>query len=302
MGFANNLANQGSIVPYTQEAADYYLGTQAPDPYAQWGGQANYNKLRGQFTQGRDALFNSANLAGDTAASQYQTKLENWLYGDKQQQNSINNKAVNNEMAKLQGSRGVLGMVGRGIKSSGVMLANKNAGDSSAAGALANAYGEIGQREQSGINNQYEVAQNQVGLEQSNLDEARALQMGQFGREKNDTVNSIIADAESKMVSLNAMAADASLPDRIAIEQEKNRIRSEAMAKLQQYDSLLSTQAKETSADTRRGEANRLSSLGTASTNPFQFTSEVPAQFQGQQSPAGSSLPIYTYGRNKRTA
>jgi hypothetical protein len=75
------------------------------------------------------------------------------------------------------------------------------------------------------------------------------------------------------------------------------------MAKLQQFDSLLATQAQATTRDQRMTEGSRLASLGMGGENPYQFTTENPDAMFQTQAPAGGGLPIYTYNsKNKYQA
>lgn len=290
--------NPGQLVPN-----DNGSGIAAAPSQQQLAQQAAMNAARNNFISGKNTLFDSLNRAGDNKALEYKNSVNDWLFQDKSMQDAINAKGVNAEMARNQGVQGIRSMVGNGIKSAGVMLANKNAGSSSAAGALANAYGQLGQRQMQGVGNQYGVAQNQIGLEQQNLEGARNLQKGKFADYKTQTVNAIVDEAQRQMAALNADAANASLPDQIAIQQEVERIRAEAMGKLQQFDSLLQTQAQATNRDQRLTEANRLAGMGMGGDNPYQFTTDsYDPQFQ-YQAPAGGALPIYTYNnKNKYTA
>ncbi len=276
----------------------------APDPYAQWGGRAAYDNMRSGFANQKNSILNSANAAAQQRGIEYKQGILDWGLGAKESQQAIDNRGINAEMAKSQGIKGVLGMVSRGIRSAGVMLANKNAGDSSAAGALAAAYGDIGKRQASGVNNAYGLEQNQITLDQQNLGARNALAMQKFEDSKQTVVNSIVSEAENNLAALDAQIAGASLPDRIAIEQEKQNIRNNAMSQLTQYDAELAKQraaANPTSIDARREKAAELSRMGTASNMDFGYTTDVPAQFQNT-GPFSSELPIFTYGRNKRTA
>ena len=305
-------AATGGINTFTQNASGGYgwapvdntnSGFQQVDPNVvaqqQADAQAKAN-ARNNFNTGKNVLWDSLNRAGDNKATEYRSSINDWLNQDKAAQDAINAKGVNAEMARNQGVSGIRSMVGNGIKSAGVMLANKNAGSSSAAGALANAYGQLGQRQMQSVGNQYGVAQNQIGLEQQNLEGARNIQKGKFNDYKTQTVNAIVDDAQRQMAALNADAANASLPDQIAIQQEVERIRAEAMGKLQQFDSLLQTQAQATNREQRMTEAQRLASMGKGGENPFQFTTDnVDQQFQ-YQAPAGGGLPIYTYNNKNK--
>lgn len=294
-----NVAPDGSMTysPYTIDAP-------APDPYAQWGGYDNYTNLRNTYNNQKNTITGSASDAAVSAGTNFRQSIDRWGLNQKQAQGALDNRGINAEMAKSQGAKGVLGMVGRGVRSAGVMLANRNAGDSSAAGAIANAYGNIGSRQMAGVNNAYGLEQNQIGLDQANLEAGQSLDLKEFEDNKQSVVNNIVRDAENQLAALDAQIAGASLPDRIDIEREKQAIRNNAMAQLSQYDSRLAeanagSQAK--SADARREEARRLSDIGVASNMDFGYTTDVPAQFQGT-GPYASELPIFTYGRNKKTA
>lgn len=305
-------AATGGINTFTQNASGGYgwapvdynnSGFQQVDPNAAANAaaaaQATTN-ARNNFNTGKNTLFDSVNRAGDSKASQYDLSIDQWLNSTNADQAAVNAKGVNAEMARNQGVQGIRSMVGNGIKSAGVMLANKNAGSSSAAGALANAYGQLGQRQMQGVGNQYGQAQNQIGLEQQTVDDSRALQRKTFDVWKTDNVNSIIESAQQEMGRLNADAANASLPEQIAIQQEVERIRGEAMAKLQAFDAKIGTYKQATTRDERMTEGNRLQSIGMGGENPFQFTTEAPgSQFQ-YQAPAGGGLPIYTYNNKNK--
>jgi len=97
--------------------------------------------------------------------------------------------------------------------------------------------------------------------------------------------------------------ANASMPDRINIEAEKEKVRQQVLARLQDLDAQLSAGiagVQPSSGEARRTEAFRLAGLGTAPENAFSFDTSVPAQFQGTgQFP--SELPLFTLPR-KRTA
>ena len=297
------LAPQPTIFTAANPDAQQAPAQPTPDPYAQWGGQTAYNNLRSGFNNQKSGILSSANTAADNSATSYKNSILDWAYGLNKVQQGINNKGVNAEMAKSQGTQGVLGMVGRGIRSGGVTLANKNAGDSSAAQAIANAYGDVGRRAQSSVNNQYGQEINQIGLDQADLEAQRSLGLGKFNDQKNQTVNSIVAEAEQSLSALDAQIANASLPDRIAIEQEKQNIRNSAMSKLQAYDAMLAQKNAEirgSSAEERRTEAQRLAQQGQASNLDFNYTTEAPAQFQGT-GPYASELPLFTF-KNRRIA
>lgn len=273
------------------------------DPYAQWGGRAAYDSMVSGFNAQKDNIYGTARDAVGNAAIGLNSSILDLVQALKSGQRDIDNKAVQTELAKKQGTTGVLGMVGRGIKSGGVMLGNKNAASSSGAEAIARAYGDIGRRELSSVGNQYAQGMDQVQQAQVGLDEQRATGVRKYGENKAMVVNNIVSEARNKLAALDGQIAGASLPNRINIEQEKEAIKAQALQALQQYDQQLSTGVagvQATTADARRAEGARLANAGTAPANAFDFTSQVPAELQNT-GPFASSLPIFLANRSKRT-
>lgn len=276
----------------------------APDPYAQWGGQAKYDALRGGILDEKSGYLNSVNDQVGQYGTRYGNSITDYLDSMRAGQSNIDTAGAKNELAKMQGVAGVQGMVGRGIKSTGVMLGNRNAGDSSAAGALASAYGELGQRQMANVGNQYEMGNMDIQNQQTSFD----MQKGKGKRDielgKQEFVTNLVNEAQATLANLNAKLVDASLPDRIAIEQEKQAIRDRANAALQQFDQNLASGyggIQASSVDQRRAMANDLRQKGTdLGAGAFDFTQQAPMQFQGN-APSGGNLPLFTLPR-RRTA
>lgn len=278
-------------------------GGGSADPYAQYGGTAAYNQLRQGFQAQKGNIYGTANDAASNAGIGLRGSILDFVDSLRSGQRAVDNKAVQNELSRRQGQAGVMGMVGRGIQSGGVQLANKNATNSSASGALAKAYGDIGRRELTSVGNQYELGQRDVGLAQEDLEQQRASGIRRIGDSKEQIVNGIVAEARNSLAALDSQIAGASLPDRIAIEQEKQAVRDQVVGQLSQYDQLLANEAggvRASSTEDRRGEAARLANLGTAAEDAFSYTDAVPAEFQNT-GPFASNLPIFTY-RGRREA
>lgn len=272
------------------------------DPYAKYGGTAAYNSLVSGFNAQKGNIYGTANEAAANAGIGLNSSILDLLSALKSGQSKIDQQAVQNELAKKQGTAGVLGMVGRGIKSGGVTLANKNASNSSASEALARAYGDIGRRQLSSVGNQYAQGQDAVATAQADFEQQRAGQIRHIGENKAQVVNNIVADARDKLAALDGQIASANLPNRINIEQEKEAIRQAALNQLQQYDQALSQGVagiNPTSIDARRGKAAELANAGTAPENAFNYTTQTPVQFQ-DTGPFASGLPIFISNRSRR--
>lgn len=279
-------------------------GGSASDPYSSYGGQGAYNSLVSGFNTQHQNVLGSAYDAGTNAGVGYNSSILDLLDAQKQGQSKVNNAAIQNELAKQQGTQGVLAAVGRGIKSGGVMLANKNAGNSSATQGLADAYGQFGREQLSSVGNQYAQGQNAVTQQQSDLDLARAQGVRHLQDNKTQIVNTIVADAQTKLAALDAQIANANLPNRIAIDQEKNSIRADALGKLQAFDQTLNSGLAgitPSSVDQNRIQANQMALAGQAPANAFNFTTQAPAQLQGT-GPSPSPLPLFSLPKGKDQA
>lgn len=266
------------------------------DPLAQV--RADYNRQVGN-------TYGSIYGAVDQNAEHYNNSILDYLDSARAGQKSIDSKAVQNELSKRQGTAGVLDMIGHGIRSGGVLLANKNASSSSATDALGRAYSDIGRRQQTGVNNQYEQGNNAIqdSQEAFNIQQQGALRG--LGQNKNDIVNDIVNKAQDALTALNSSAQSATLPDRIDIESEKQRIKNAALGKLQQYDQTLNNgvaSIRPQDATVNRTKAAALDTAGTAADNAFSYDAAIPAQFQ-DTGPFASELPIFTFpGSRKQTA
>lgn len=253
---------------------------------------------------GIGSIYTSANDAATNMQSKFGNSVLDNTRALQQGQDAINLKAQNNEASRTQGINGVLGMVGRGIQSGGRYLGNRNAGSSSAAGEIARAYGDIGRRQMSSVGNQYEQNNSQILQDQGNQDYNVGKTKREFNQSLNDTVNTIVESARTQLADLDTQGANASLPDRIAIEQEKQNIKNQVMAKLQQYDTQMATNADSIKARDRQGNmvaANQQLDAGQAPANSFNYTDQTPGQFQNT-GPFSSGLPIFTNPNRRQIA
>jgi hypothetical protein len=272
-----------------------------PDPFAAWGGKAAYDSLVSGFNTQHTNINNTSTDAANTSARQINGSILDLLDSVRSGQGKINEASIQNELAKKQGFGSIMDMISHGIQSAGVTLANKNASDSSAAGAIARAYGDIGRRQNNKVNNQYELGNHNIGLQQQDLELQKAQGQRHIHESEDNSVDSIVADARNKLAALDAAIAGANLPQRIAIEQEKNNIKNSVSGIVNSHNNELTSGIagiNPNSADANRASANELSNKGVASTSPFDFSYQTPTQFQGT-GPFASELPIFTAPRKK---
>lgn len=276
----------------------------APDPYAQWGGQAKYNTLVNDFNKQKSNIYGSATDSANGINAEFGNSIDAFLSSNRTAQAVIDKNAAKNYLAKQQGVAGIMGSVGRGIRSSGVMLANKNAGNSSAAGAIAAAIGNQGQRQMADVGNQFALGQDDIKTAQTNFAEQQRLGANQIRTTKQSKINELVLSARDKFAQLDAAMANASLPGRIAIDQEREKVRQQVVGQLQGLDTQLNTgiaSIQAQSEDQRMEEASRLGKEGRdLGADAFQYSTEIPLE-QQNTGPFASELPLFSLNRGKRT-
>lgn len=268
-----------------------------PDPYAQWGGKAGYDAKVGSWNTSRDAFYGSLPGAYDGAALQYGSEVNSYNNAWKNGVIKFNNAYTQNELGRQQGVGGIYDMVGHGVRSAGVQLANRPGASTSSAGeAVARAYADIGGREMNKVGNEFAQRQQATGVEKQIWDNDMGTAEGNLKNKREQLVNTIVTDANDKMFQLNQSAVSASLPQRVAIEQEKTRIRNDATARLLGVDASIAPTKQQNAVFNRDqvgAEASKLNKAGAAALNPFDFTTSVPGQFAGT-GPFSSDLPLFS--------
>lgn len=288
----------GATAPAAPAAAPYV------DPYADWGGKAGYDQAVNDYNSQRDSTLGSITDRIGSEGTKYNSSILDFLDTVGAGQRKIDAGTVQNELSKRQGSAGVLDKIGHGLQSGGVLLANRNATTSSAGDALARAWGDIGRREQTGVNNQYEQGKSGIADQEADLQSQIGIGTRHLGENKTEVINSIVSDAQTAIAGLNTSAASASLPDRIDIEQKKQEIRDQALKALQAYDASLTSGLagiQPIDNNAAKTKAASLDTAGTAAANPFNYSTSIGQQFQGT-GPFPSQLPIFTYGKKTDAA
>lgn len=305
---ATGTQNLGKALSTSGAGFDAQFGsaeaTQINDPLApaqvdQQAAAASAN-ARQQFAQGRQNIMGSAQQAGQSYAGTERFNLQDIIGGLQGKQQSITESQIGAQQAKNVGTQNILGMIGRGIQSGSTMLANRNALDSSAAGAIAKAYGNLGQRQQTGVNTQFQAAQRQNEAAQAALEQAKAQTIERKKFEYSQQAQSIAEDAARQMQALNEAAAGAGIADRINIDAEKQNVRSQAIAQLAELDRQLGgiSGIQGASQEQIMAQATQRQQAGQAPAGTFGMTALTPEQQAVQQPGAPiSQLPIYSTRR-----
>jgi hypothetical protein len=258
------------------------------------------SSARQNFGQGRQNIMGSAQQAGQSYAGTERFNLQDVIGGLQSRQQGINESQIGAQQARNIGSQNILGMIGRGIQSGSTLLANRNALDSSAAGAIARAYGQLGQRQQTGVNTQFQTAERQNQAAQQALEQAKAQTIERKRFEYSQQAQNIAEDAARQMQALNEAAAGAGIGDRINIDVEKQNVRSQAIAQLSELDRQLGgvSAVQGASQEQIMQQAGERQRAGQAPAGMFDMTA-ITAEQQMTQQPGAQlgQLPIYSTRR-----
>ena len=254
-------------------------------------------QARNSFNQGRTNILSDIQNSAGNYLQTGRNSILDFVEGLRSQQQGVDTQRANAVLGKRNAASGIQSMVGQGIRSFGVNLANRNAGDSSAALAGAQAYGRMGNQQMQDVNQQYGLTNANLDMTQQGIDTSRESGLRKFDTEKDQTINSLTNYAQQQFATLNQAAEGAGIMDRIAIEQEKENIKNDLIQKLAALD------ARGQSASVRpmdqmgiQNKAQELSQLGQGGTQ-FDFTGTAPTQLQ-TGSPLGQ-LPIFSNRRRR---
>lgn len=263
----------------------------AVNPYgpggAMFGQVQSYNTGLNAINQTSQGSFGSLynNLMGSADAI---------AANDKSQQLGIDQSRENNQLNRMNGIQDILSYVRSGLQSGGAQLANMNAGDSSATGALARAYSMLGNQQSRDVNNQSALTDRGIDTQQQQLGIQNQSSTTQLQRYRDSQVQNIATDLSQRLAALDQQAANASLPDRVNIDQQKQQLLDAGNAQVGQVDTYLQGLLGGISPegqDQVLGNANQLRTAGAAATNPFNVN--LPqGGLQPLQGPALDQLPI----------
>lgn len=232
--------------------------------------------------------------------SNLQGVASNLLNRQRSSQTGIDNSRANNELNRMTGIQDILSYVRNGLTQGASRLANANATESSATGALGRAYNQLGSQKARGVNSQAGLVSNQLNQSQQQLQDQGQLGVEDFRRTRDNLVTNIATELRNKLATLDAEARGLSLPDRIAVDQEKQNLINAGQAQLQEVDQWLQSQLGGVVPQTPEQvqlAAQGLRQAGQGSNNPFDL-GDFGTQVMNEQTPAISQMPLFT--RNKR--
>lgn len=273
--------------------------------YEQWGGRSGYNSLVQGFNDQKQGVFNSSVGAADTQARNRGNDILTFLENSRAAQGNLETKAANNERARFQGRTDIRDSLGTGLRNVKGTLASRNATGATVGGEMAKALSNQARKQEGKVENQYELGNMDIAGQQNAINLQRTQGKRQFDLSKVNSIEAIVGAAEQSLAAINAAMAGASLPDRIALEQEKQRIRGEATNRLASHDATLDqglAGIRAGDTNSRRGEALRMSQLGAPMASEFQYDAEAPQELGDTGPLPGGELPLFTFNRQRRLA
>lgn len=276
-------------------------GYVAPDPYARWGGVANYNAARQGLDTSQTNLRTGAETSLRDVGNEYDTKTNRFVNEITDSQAGINKGLASNQLNLRTTMGDIVRGIQQGIRSGNVALAGMNAMDSGAADAMARAYATVG-------NTQTGEARGEAGRQ---FEELQA-QQGQLNRTRNEGLTELDrwGDTETDRVrgdfsgKLSSLAADAAskgiagFGDQSLVSQVLDAALSRLAAIDQSRDSRLSG-VRQNTADEVMKEAIRLENMGQTGT-AFSVTGP-DVNYGGGTPMAGApigELPLYTKNKD----
>lgn len=253
---------------------------------------------RNSFNQGRSNILSDIQNSAGNYLQTGRNNILDFLDSIKSGQQGLDIRRANAVLGQRNAAKGIMDMVGQGIRSFGVNLANRNAGDSSAALAGAQAYGRMGNQQMQGVNQDLGMENANIDVAQQGLNTSRESGRRKLETEKAQTINNLTNYAQQQFATLNAQAEGAGIMDRIAIEQEKENVKNQLIQQLAELDAKLGEANTVNPMDQMaiQNKAQELSQLGQGGTQ-FDFTNTTPTQLQtGAQL---GQLPIFS-NRRKR--
>lgn len=295
MNYPSSGGGGGTLAATTNEPA--YVAPRDPWLDSPWGSQAAYNQAVYDIDSGLGNIRTAGAEAFGALAPTLRGQAEGLYNRVRTGQRNIDRSRANVERNRMSGIQDILGYVRGGLRQGASRLATMNATDSSAAGALAQAYSQIGNQRTRGVNNQAGIQNTELDTGQEDLNLQRTQGQTDFRRMRDSEVNRIGSEIRSQLAALDREARSMSLPDRVAIDQERQNIINAGQAQLSEVDNWLNSQLGTVNPMNREqvvGSANEMARAGQALENPFAVEG-IQQSMVG--TPAIDQLPLFVRRR-----
>lgn len=263
-----------------------------------------------QFDASKNQIEGDAGTSGMNAANSYNTGARTLFNTIQTGQTKINQERENAALNRMKSVNDLILQIRQGLQSGSVRLGNSNALDSSAAGAIAKAYGDYGGVQRGNIMSDEMLANRQADTEQGDLSKNKDETLRQLQTARDAALTSISTDVANKLQALDAQGQGAGIVGRMNIDAEKQKVVDAAHAQLQGVDDWIASTfpgITSESLDAANATANDLFQKGQVGTggNPLADAPTVAnnvGQGQDNLGAAISQLPLFLRPKTNQNA
>lgn len=270
------------------------------DPYARWGGKANFDAMRGQYGATQGGYEAGARQSATDTGNTYDQKSRDWVNSIQDEQSGINREGAQNQLNLRQSMGNIVRGIQQGIKSGNVSLAGMNALSSGAAEALARAYAKVGNQQTGEARGQAASVTDDLALKQGTINRKREEGVNDLNTFRDTETGRIRGDFSNKLGLLKSDAESKGVGD-VVNTGLVDQVIGEAMARLQQIDQTRNQRLsgiKSLTPDEIMQEAIRMEQAGQAG-DAFQVADTNVSYGNGQSGAQLSQVPIYMKNRDQ---
>jgi hypothetical protein len=183
-----------------------------PDPFARWGGKANYDALVSSI----DASLGNVKTGGAEAFGSLKTNLysgaDDLIDSVTTGQKGIDHARENVELNRLRSVGDLIDYVRSGIRQGATRLSGWNSLDSSGAEGIARLYANLGNKEARNVGNKSFLENRDIDFQQEGLDTTKASGQKKLQRFKESETQRIGSEVRQKLASLDEQVIGNSTP------------------------------------------------------------------------------------------
>ena len=276
----------GQVTGAVTEQSNYV----APDPYARWGGRANYDALLNSFGVTQGGYQSGAETTLGDIRNEYDTRTRNFLNSIEDTQGEIDRGGAFNQLNLRRSMQNIIRGLQTGLRSGGVALAGMNASNSGAADAMARAYARVGNQQAGEAQGEFNIEAEDLQRQQGQLNRSKTEGISDLDLWQDTETGRVRSDFGNKLQVLKTQADAQGLGGEVNVGLV-DQVLNDALAKLAVIDSQRQQRLagiKPMTPQEVMAEAIRLDELGVAG-NTFQVAG--PNVNYGGQSIAGAPLP-----------
>lgn len=272
----------GNNAPVYQEQYYQQSAQAAPQTFTDrngrvWNSQSEYQRnldnVRRNVGVKQSGYISEAESARRGAKNAYDNDAQAVVNEIRSAQAGINTGRANNALNVRRSMASIASGIRQGLRSGQTELANMNAGDSSAARAMAMGFARSGNKQASQVNNEAQLKEGEFDSAQQELNRTETQKLGTLKRWRDNKVKDISAKLYQSLAELDAQAQGEGLDGGIDWAAH-SRVVSQANAELNAVDAATRTELGKINPLNRgqvEAQAAKMDAAGAAVGNPFSF-------------------------------